>query len=955
MHKMDHDRYIKILYISIVTPLILLFNSYSAYSQVFDSEQNPPGVHWSQINTENFQLIYPTEIEAEAQRMANTLEHVIMSISHSLNKKPRKISVILQNQGIVSNGFVQLAPRRSELFTTPPQNLEFQDWLNSVGVHELRHVVQIDKLTGQLKAPFFEELALAIFGITLPPWFYEGDAVGIETALSHAGRGRLPDWELIFRTNTLSKHLYSYSKDYFGSVKDPTPGYYQLGYFMTTKLRRDFGKDILDSIMSRVSNNPIRPYSLSNSIKKFTGLNSRTLHDSTVAELKRLWQKQADELSTISYPALNKRTDKYPADYLLPVTTESDDIIVLKHSKARTAAFVRIDAAGNEHLLLNIGYQMESNFKCSAGKIVWDEFRYDNRFQKRSFNVINIYDINKGEYKQLTHRSRLFSPCLSPDGKSIAVIKIGLDNAFKLVELDAKTGIEIRSYPNIYNYFLQTPAFNNEGDKLISVAVSKEGAALLETSRTDGSSRIILPFQRQQLSRPVYVNQNIIFSAHYNGLNNIYSISPGSQSIRVLTSVPFGAANPSYSLHTKKLLFNNYQVRGYDVAAVSLSGVQGPPLSNIHDTFINYAAPLVRQEGASSVLDSVPAIKYPVKPYRELKNLFYFHSLSPIAETNGNDDDSKLGLNLKSANKLNTLDFYAGYQFNTGLKRSEYLAGFTYKRFYPILDVKYTNQAHLLYTRQTIGNVSTLVPVNWRENFMELGLEVPFVFNGLNKTYHMGFKASSSYTSRYEVQNQPGNFISKLRFPLEYMVYMNRNTQRSARDLAPRWGQNFSLTYHHLPFEDKVNGTLLSFRSTFYTPGILLNHSFQASFNYQQNTDIYEFNIDIPKISGYNHLMPVKGLRNTLLLDYRFPLFYPDAELGPLAYIKRINGGFFADFENVGKGSAFEPRTYGVELRSDMNLLRFYLPNFDLGGKLIFVNDKTRKDPIFEISFSYDY
>lgn len=943
------------LLISIVTLIILFLNSYSVSSQVFDSEQNPPGVKWSQINTENFQLIYPTEMEDEAQRMANTLEHIIMSISRSLNKTPRRISIILQNQSIVSNGFVQLAPRRSEFFTTPPQNFDFQDWLNSLAVHELRHVVQFDKLTGGLKAPFFEELALTIFGITLPPWFYEGDAVGIETALSHAGRGRLPDWELIFRTNTLSTHSYTYSKNYLGSVKERTPGYYQLGYFMTSKLRRDYGRDILDSIMTRVSNNPLRPYSLSNSIKKFTGLNSRALHDSTIAELRGLWQKQAEQVRSKSYMALNKRKDGIPADYLLPVATNSGDILVLKHSMAQTPALLRIDARGNEHILLKIGYQTESNFNYSSGKLVWDEFRYDTRFQKRSFNVINIYDVDKEEYRQLTHKSRLFSPSLSPDGKSIAVVKIGLDNTCTLVELDAETGKEIRSFSNPSNYLLQTPAFNKSGDKLITVAVNKEGASLLEIDRTDGSSRVILPFQRQQLSRPVYAGENIIFRAHYNGLNNIYSINPGSPSIRALTSVAYGAANPSYNEGSNTLFFNNYQIKGYDVVAAPLGTVPDLPVFNIQDTFIDYAAPLVIQEAASSILDSVPAIKYPVNPYREVKNLFYFHSLSPIAETSDLNDDPKIGLKLKSNNQLNTLDLYAGYQFNYGLKRSEYLAGFTYKRFYPILDMRYINRARLLYTRQVNGNVINLIPVNWRENFMELELSVPFLFNGLNKTYSMGFQSSSSYTSRYEVQNQPDNFVEKLRFPMKYQVYINRNTQRSARDLAPRWGQNFSLSYQHLPFENKVDGSLFSFRSAFFTPGILLNHSFQASFNYQQNSGVYEFNIDIPKISGYNNLMPLSGLRNTLLLDYRFPLFYPDAEIGPLAYIKRIKGGLFADFENIGKGNTFKPRTYGLELSADMNLLRFYLPNFDMGAKLIFVNEKTRKDPIFEIGFTYNY
>src|SRR5690606_41616914 len=95
----------------------------------------------------------------------------------------------------------QLAPRRSEFFTTPPQRNDFQDWLGQLAVHELRHVVQIDKLTGYLSAPFFEQLAFAIYGITLPSWFFEGDAVTTETVLSNSGRGRLRSWDLPLPTN----------------------------------------------------------------------------------------------------------------------------------------------------------------------------------------------------------------------------------------------------------------------------------------------------------------------------------------------------------------------------------------------------------------------------------------------------------------------------------------------------------------------------------------------------------------------------------------------------------------------------------------------------------------------------------------------------------------------------------------------------------------------------------
>src|SRR5690606_11402371 len=143
----------------------------------------------------------PSAFENEAQQLADKLTKLRELVSADLGKEPRKISIILHNQTVESNGNVQLAPRRSEFFTTPPQQGDFQNWLDNLAIHELRHVVQFDKLTGYLRAPFFEQLALAIYGVTLPAWFFEGDAVVAETRLSHAGRGRLPSWEMPFRTN----------------------------------------------------------------------------------------------------------------------------------------------------------------------------------------------------------------------------------------------------------------------------------------------------------------------------------------------------------------------------------------------------------------------------------------------------------------------------------------------------------------------------------------------------------------------------------------------------------------------------------------------------------------------------------------------------------------------------------------------------------------------------------
>src|SRR5690606_18899272 len=333
-----------ILKISYLILLISCVSLNSVFSQIFNNDQYPPSVKWRQIQTENFQLIYPSAFEDEAQQLASKLMSLRERVSASLGKEPRKISIILQNQTVESNGNVQLAPRRPEFYTTPPQQGDFQEWMDNLAIHELRHVVQFDKLTGSLRAPFFEQLALAIYGITLPSWFFEGDAVVTETALSTAGRGRLPSWEMPFRTNLLNGKTYGYQKDYLGSLKDVTPGFYELGYFLTSELQNAYGETILDSLMTRMATLPIRPYNFSNSLKKFTGYSSRKWHEKVRSDLTLKWQEQVAENDPVNYPLFPTPETGKPESWLLPRPLPDGQLLALHQSARKVPAIVVIDS-----------------------------------------------------------------------------------------------------------------------------------------------------------------------------------------------------------------------------------------------------------------------------------------------------------------------------------------------------------------------------------------------------------------------------------------------------------------------------------------------------------------------------------------------------------------------------------------------------------------------------------
>ncbi|MNE01613.1 hypothetical protein D3C80_940590 [compost metagenome] len=174
-------------------------------------------------------------------------------------------------------------------------------------------------------------------------------------------------------------------------------------------------------------------------------------------------------------------------------------------------------------------------------------------------------------------------------------------------------------------------------------------------------------------------------------------------------------------------------------------------------------------------------------------------------------------------------------------------------------------------------------------------------------------------------------------------------------DQYPRWGQNFSITYRHTPFENKAKGEILSARTVFYLPGFVNNHGFQIRLSAQAGTGIYEYINDIPLVSGFSYYKYEK-IKNTLLVNYRFPIAYPDFSIGSLTYIKRIKGGVFADYQNIHKHKEAAPKSFGGYLSFDFNAFRYPLPDFEFVVKGTYINDNTATQRVVPtVSLNYTY
>ncbi len=932
--------------ISILYLFILIISIPIAKTQIINTDQASSSVHWRQINTEYFQLIFPVEFEKSASLLSQQIDSMIHYSSHDLKIKPRKISIILHENHIEQNGFAQLAPRKVEAFSTPGPSSDNTEWLPNLIQHELRHVAQFDKMTGKIRGPFFQQLAFALYGLHLPAWYFEGDAVSIETQFSPGGRGRSSSWIMPLRTNMLSGKHYSFSKNILGSFKDITPTYYLTGYAMNTYLTNQFGYEVKEKIMENMRLNLWRPFNFNLALKRYTNLNSSRLYKASMDSLNKTWNTEKIEGE---YQLLFDKTERYPTHYYLPQTNSSNNIFALVQSP-QIIPEIRKFENNQEHSLIKIGYQLTPYFHVNDEFLVWDELRKDARFGKQTYNIIRILDLKTGKTENLSKNSRFYSPIISSNSKKVYVVQIDQNNQSSLFYIDrlTKQAVKIIEIPD--KILIQQPTLKADESKIAAIAISPKGNNIVEIDLNTLSINELFPWSNQEYQRPIYHGNDLIFKAQFKKIDNIYRYSFTENKIFQVSNSPFGAFNPSAGMDST-ILYNEYFQNGYKAAKISherFTGTEIQPefeVTSLFDEHIN--TPFTLKSDSTST-------HYTARNYNTLSHFFNFHSLSLSSNNFESFDNYRPGIFWLANDLLNTSQVKIGYEYDLEIEKSIYSAEISYQKYYPKFTFSYQNRGQIGYAKKQ-NTQDEYTKFDYREHVYSLDMQIPMtIYRGKN-IYSYGFNLGTSYQKRYNLSLQTlQGFNNEIAFPLNYQVYFNRNLRRSQMDLIPKWGQNFNVILRHVPFENKLEGSLFAVRTNFYFPGLFKNHGFQARLSYQKTDGRYNATNDIPMVSGFAHFDSPK-VENTLLLNYRFPIAYPDWSVGQLAYIKRFHGYFFTDYQNI-QDSKAAPASFGIGLSADFNMFKYVLPDFAVGAKLTYINHPSAKGdlvPSFSLSYSY--
>lgn len=944
---------------------------------------SPASMRWFQINTNHFRILYPAGFEKEAQRVANTFEHIREPEAASLEVTPKKISIVLHSQSATSNGFVTLAPRRSEFFAMPPQNYNFignNDWLTLLSSHEYRHIVQFQKSkVGFNKAIYFLFGQLTQAGmafVAVPQWFWEGDAVATETAFTHSGRGRIPEFDLLLRTNFLEGRKFSYNKQYLRSYKDNVPDHYVLGYHMVSYLRKKTGNpDVWSDITKRAWSYPFIPFTFSSAIKKETGLYVTDLYKEMAKDVKQEWEERQKAIDLTPFEKINQRSSETYTDYSYPQQLSDGSIVVLKAGIGDISQFVRISENGKENKLFVPGPLNDAGMlSADDDKLVWNEYRYDPRWQTRSYSVIRQLDVFEGKTKGITHGERYAAASISPDGTKVATVETDRSYGIHLLVVDRVTGDVIKRFENGENSFISMPRWNSTGEKIVFIKMDSGNKSLVSCDYETGEIENLFEAGKENAGHPVLYDDYLFYNSPVSGIDNIYAINLSSKTHYQVTSSKYGAYNPSISEDGKTVFYNDQSGVGLDVVKIDFDPSQWKRLEEIetHDNLFSNV--LAVQEGNPDLMQNIPVKEFQTRRYHRAQGMINPHTWGPYTTSSFNT----LDIGISSKDVLSTTVIDLGYRYDAVEKNGFWRADFSYQGFYPIIDVGVSFGNRSGNEDYTLNNVRNTIKFDWKETKLEAGLRIPLVTthskysssvslgNYVGITKVTDFKNDVDGAGRFLQVDTLGNgFFFSTYLDNGQLLFNRANLdvthllKRSRRDINSRWGQVLSIDYLNTPFQTSdFKGELFSALAILYFPGIMNHHSFWGYGGYQrtffsQRENSYLFRNQMPSPRGHSILR----LQDYYIItgNYTLPLWYPDIAIGPLLNIQRIRANAFFDYAYgerpnfSGVGSSVIKRTYtsiGGELKMDFNVMRL-LQQFNIGVRYSYPIET--QSPTFEV------
>jgi len=872
---------------------------------------NPPSVKWNQINTDTVRIIFPQGFETKAQRIANIVHTLQKNYAHTIGDTIRKISIVIQNQTLVSNGYVGLGPYRSEFYTSAPQNpfeLGAVSWPDLLAVHEFRHVQQYSNFNKGLskfaRVILGEQGQLVANAAAVPDWFFEGDAVFNETKLTMQGRGVLPFFLASYQSLSLANRHYSFMKMRNGSLRNYVPDHYDLGYLLVSYGRKKYGDNIWHTITDDAAR--FRPlfYPFQGAVKKHTGISYSAFVNNAMQYYNQEWQTLKNEkpewyTNTSAVDVIN---------YQFPYRMEDGSLLVVKSSYRHIPAFYKIDADKHEERITVKDISPDNYFSYNNGRIVYAASQPDTRWSNRDFTSIRLLDIRNHEQVTIASHTRYFSPDISHDGKTILAVETDPFGQSRIVVMN-REGVITDSLPKSDVVFSQ-PKFASDDAHYYAAARNPVGQmSLVKYALHDNRpGEILVPLSNRIIGFLNVQNDTLLFTTTFEGRDELWAIIDAQE-----RRGPFRLASYPTGLYQGvlqsdgTLIGSAFTADGYRLGVFQplwqRAGIRDELNERyINDVFKNDVYPLQDRQ----MLQSLPQKQYDITKYPKAFHLLNIHSWRPYYEA------PEYSFTLYGQNVLNTLQSEIAYTYNEN-ENSHRLSyngvyGATYLQ--PVFGINQTWQRTAFLTPDTA--------IHWNELSGYAGLQLPLNLSGGKQYRYLTFLSTYnidqiSWTGFAQKALNNTNFQF-----LQNRIVFSSQSQQSVQQIYPHFAQTLMVQYRNVI--NKYTAHQLLATASLYFPGLGNNHSFvlTGAYHHRDTLQQYLFSNNFPFSRGYNAVDFPEMWK--IGANYHFPLAYPDWGFGNIVYFLRARANLFFDYtqgKSIRTGTTYPFKTAGTEIFFD--------------------------------------
>ncbi|WP_299517168.1 hypothetical protein [Mucilaginibacter sp.] len=874
--------------LSTILLLLLITATTTTMAQQFGG--NPPSIKWKQVNTPAAKVVFPAGLDSAGLRVADIVQQMNHAIQPTIGYKQRQISILLQNQTIISNAYVGLAPFRSEFYLTPGQNsfeIGSLPWTDQLAIHEFRHVQQYNNfnvgLSKALRVLFGEGGQAFGNGIAIPNWFFEGDAVFNETHVSQQGRGRLPYFFNGYRALWDAGKDYSWMKLRNGSYRDYIPDWYPMGYMMVAYGREKYGDDFWKKVTHDAAAFNGLFYPLQKAIRKYSGESFAQFRNDGFNYFKD--QYTADSLNHSSTQSLINKTQHFIASREYPAYVNDSTLIYMKSTYEYLPQFV-LNTNGHEKKVGVRSVSIDNYFDYHNGKVVYATYHPDKRWSYRDYSELQVLDINTGEEHRLTKHTKYFSPAFNNDATQVVAVQVSPTGKNMLHILSANDGKVLSIVPNSTNLFYTYPKFYGNAQLVSAVRNTDGKMSLAIIDIKTGKARYLLPFSYQPISFPAVHGDTIYFSATAGINDRLFAVVAGTGKLLGLQQLP-GAINKYQPAIThNKLAWVEFTAYGYKLQQANNSAANWTilPGNKMGGGLPDFKISALKRDSSTGLLATITDKPLPVTNYNKGYHLFNFHSLIP----NFNDPNYKFSL--VGENVLNTFQSELSFNYN----RNEGYKQFGFNAVYGALFPYISGGVDYILDRRGYYKGSNIY---WNESDIHAGLQLPLNFSSGKQFTGLSIGSDIYYKQSTFQQAYRSLFNDRNYTYLNNYVTFSNHIQQAKKNIYPRLGETISLNYKTAITGTNANQFLAS--GTFYLPGILVNHNLVINAAHQQKgaDNVVDFSNNFPFSRGYT----AQNLHNMnkVGVNYHFPIIYPDAGVANTIYFLRIRGNMFYDYTHA--------------------------------------------------------